>query len=364
MPFGKKKEADKKEEKAKVAAPLSEKERDERIEALSAQLDKMFKTENSIQRMDKKSIVRVPVIPTGMPTFDNGAMECGGIPRGRIVEIYGPESAGKTSFTLHVIAEEQAAGGTCAFVDAEHALDPQYAQKLGVNVSKLLISQPNWGEQALTTVEEIIKARIASLIVVDSAAALTPKAELEGDMGDSHVGLQARMLSQAMRKLIGIAEENGVTVIFINQIREKIGVMYGSPETTPGGRALRHYASVRIDVRRKEAITIDGTEAGTLVGHQIALKVKKNKVGRPLQETVVDLYYEDGFDKTGNLIKYAVQLGVIDQSGSWFSFEGNKLAQGLKNTQMMLGDNADLLKKIAKEVDKISLAPTPKPKEA
>lgn len=353
MAFGKKK----KEEDAPVekqAAPVSEVEKFKRIFAVSAKLDKAFKTENTLIRMDgTKKLVPVKSIATGLATFDYGVMQCGGIPRGRIVEIYGPESAGKTSFTLHVVAEEQAAGGIAAFVDAEHTLDPKYAAKLGVDVGKLVISQPDYGEQALTTVEELILSQAISLIVVDSAAALVPLAELEGDMGAQHVGLQARMMSQAMRKLAGIAMKNKVTVIFINQIREKIGVMYGSPETTPTGRALKHYASVRIDVRRKEPITLSGNkEDKNVIGHEIRLKAVKNKVGVPTRETLVKLYYEDGFDKIDNLIEYASDLQVFEMSGAWYKFNGQQY-QGLANLKEALKDDKALVLEIAKKVEAI-----------
>jgi recombination protein RecA len=355
MAFGKKKIEEVKEEK--LEAPQSEVEKFKRLFAVSAKLDKEFGTTNTLIRMDSKKIIAIPSINTGLPTFDYEAMQCGGIPRGRIVEIFGPESAGKTSFTLHIIAEEQKQGGIAAFVDAEHTLDPQYACKLGVNIDKLLISQPDYGEQALTIVEELIKSQSISLIVVDSAAALVPKAELEGDMGAQHVGLQARMMSQAMRKLAGIASVNKVTVIFINQIREKIGVMYGNPETTPTGRALKHYSSVRIDVRRKDKITISGKETDTnIIGHGIRLKVVKNKAGVPMRETVVDLFYEDGFDKIGNLIEFASNLNVFEMSGSWYSFNGEHLANGLANLKEALRNDEKILTAIRKQVEKIVTA--------
>lgn len=352
MAFGRKKE---KEEApvVKEAAPTSELEKFKRIFAVSAKLDKAFKTENTLQRMDSKKVLPVPSIATGLATFDYGVMQCGGIPRGRIVEIFGPESAGKTSWTLHIIAEEQALGGIAAFVDAEHTLDPKYATKLGVNVGKLVISQPDYGEQALTTVEELILSQAVSLIVVDSAAALVPLAELEGDMGAQHVGLQARMMSQAMRKLAGIAYANKVTVIFINQIREKIGVMYGNPETTPTGRALKHYSSVRIDVRRKDPITLSGNkEDKNVIGHGIRLKAVKNKVGVPLRETTVDLIYEDGFDKVSNLIEYASDLQVFEMSGAWYKFGGQQY-QGLANLKEAVKDNKELMEEIAKKVEAV-----------
>lgn len=352
MAFGKKKVEETKEEKLDV--PQSEVEKFKRLFAVSAKLDKAFGVTNTLIRMDSKNILALPSIVTGLPTFDYELMQCGGIPRGRIVEIFGPESAGKTSFTLHVIAEEQKQGGIAAFVDAEHSLDPQYAAKLGVNVDKLLVSQPDYGEQALTIVEELIESQSVSLIVIDSAAALVPKAELEGDMGAQHVGLQARMMSQAMRKLNGIAFANKVTVIFINQIREKIGVMYGNPETTPTGRALKHYSSVRIDVRRKEAITLSGKkEDSNIIGHGIRLKAVKNKVGVPFRETIVDLYYEDGFDKLSNLIEFASNMQVFEMSGSWYSFGGERLANGLTNLKEVLAGNEKAIEAIHAKVKKL-----------
>jgi recombination protein RecA len=355
LAFGKKKVEKAKEEK--LDAPQSEVEKFKRLFAVSAKLDKAFGVTNTLIRMDSKKIIALPSIVTGLPTVDYEMIQCGGIPRGRIIEIFGPESAGKTSISLHVVAEEQAQGGLAAFVDAEHALDPQYAIKLGVNIDKLLISQPDYGEQALTIVEELIKSQAVSLIVIDSAAALVPKAELEGEMGAQHVGLQARMMSQAMRKLAGIARSYGVTVIFINQIREKIGVMYGNPETTPAGRALKHYSSVRIDVRRKDKITLSGEDTDTnIIGHGIRLKAVKNKVGVPFRETIVDLYYEDGFDKIGNLIEYASNMQVFEMSGSWYSFDGERLANGLANLKELLKTREDLVLKVAKKVEKIVTA--------
>jgi recombination protein RecA len=374
--FGKKKE--KEETKVeKAAAPTTEAEKFKALFTLSARLDKTFSTTNTLIRMDSKKIVALPSISTGLPTFDYGVLQCGGIPRGRIIEIFGPESAGKTSFTLHVVAEEQRQGGICAFVDAEHTLDPQYAFKLGVNVDKLLISQPDYGEQALTIVQELIESQAVSLIVVDSAAALTPKAELEGEMGDQHVGLQPRMMAQAMRKLAGIAFANKVTVIFINQIREKIGVMYGNPETTPGGRALKHYASVRIDVRRQKPISLSGREGDSnVIGHGIRLKAVKNKVGVPFRETTVDLYYEDGFDTVSNLIEYGSDLGVFEMKGSWYYFDfGNKddkgkplgaeqLANGLPNLKEQLRVDELKLEKILEKIKQIVAKAVALPVEA
>lgn len=317
----------KKEEKPKeqVAAPKTELEKFEILFKLSGQLDKELGTINSLIRPTQKTTIIVPSIATGMPSFDYDVSQTGGIPRGRIIEIFGPESAGKTSFTLHVVAEEQRTGGIAAFVDAEHALDLNWAAKLGVNIDKLVLNQPDSGEQALTVVQKLIESQSVSIIIIDSAAALTPEAELAGEMTDQHVGLQARMMAKALRKLSGIAEKNKVTIIFINQIREKIGVMFGNPETTPTGRALKHYASMRIDVRRRDAITLSGSkEDSNVIGHQIRLKAVKNKVGIPFRECLVSLMYEDGFDKAADLVSYAVDKGIIEQTGAWFKYGEEK----------------------------------------
>jgi len=350
MAFGKKKE-EQKAPKVVVAAPTTDVEKFKRLFAISEQIDKKFDTTNSIIRLGEKNIVTLPSIPTLLPTFDYDVMGIGGIPRGRIIEIFGPESAGKTTFTLWLIAQLQKLKGLAAFVDAEHALDPGYASKLGVDVDKLLISQPDHGDQALYITNELIKSRAVELVVVDSVAALTPEAELAGDIGDNHVGLQARMMAQALRIMTAEAAKNLVTVVFINQIREKIGVMYGNPETTPGGRALKHYSSVRIDVRRKEEIK----ENNVLVGHSIRLKAVKNKVGTPLRETVVDLYYPEtrfptGFDTIGDLITYASGLDLFTLSGSWYSYEGTQIAQGLEKLKKAVRDSEEILGKVRKQV--------------
>src|ERR1035437_1858547 len=285
MAFGKKK-VEQTEPKVVVPVPVGDVEKFKRLFALSTMLDKKHETTNSLMRLGARNIVRVPSINTGLPTLDYDVFGCGGLPLGRTVEIFGPESSGKTTSTLHFIAQAQQQGHIAAFVDAEHSLDTGYARNLGVNIDNLVINQPNSGEKALQVVDELVKSQCVGLIVVDSVAALVPEAELNGDMGAVHVGLQARMMSQAMRKLTAECARNKVTVIFINQIREKIGVMYGNPETTTGGRALKFYSSLRLDVRRKEEIKL-GT---TLVGHTLRLKAVKNKVGTPLRETMVDLY--------------------------------------------------------------------------
>ena len=355
MAFGKKKE----EQKAPVVvvlAPTTDLERFKRLFALGKMLDTKHETTNSLMRLGAKNIVRIPSISTKLPTLDYDVIQTGGIPRGRVVEIFGPESAGKTTFTLWTIAQAQSQGDIAAFVDAEHALDPGYAKNLGVNVDNLVISQPDSGEKALQVVDELVKSQCVGLIVVDSVAALVPEAELNGDMGAVHVGLQARMMSQAMRKLTAECARNKVTVIFINQIREKIGVMYGNPETTTGGRALKFYSSLRLDVRRKEEIKL-GT---TLVGHTLRLKAVKNKVGTPLRETLVDLYYPGtafpcGFDYIGDLITHASKQGLFEMSGSWYSLNGERIANGLANLKVALRDRADVLKVLSKKIDTQSM---------
>jgi recombination protein RecA len=343
--FGKRKE-EQKEIKVVASAPSTDVEKFKALFAIGKAFDKKHDTTNSLLRLGSKNVVPVAVIPTGLPTLDFGALECGGIPRGRMIELFGPESSGKTTFALHMVAQEQALGGICAFVDTEHALDPVYAQTLGVDTDNLMVSQPNSGEQALEMVENLIDSQCITLVVVDSVAALVPEAELAGEMGDAHVGLLARLMSQAMRKLTAKCAVNKVTILWTNQIREKIGVLYGNPETTTGGRALKFYASVRIDVRRKEAITYGSKE--NIIGHQVRLKVQKNKCGRPFREATVNLIYpgteqEAGFDKISSLIEYASRRGLFEMSGSWYSFNGEKLANGLAKLQDVLKDREEVL---------------------
>jgi recombination protein RecA len=279
---------------------------------------------------------------------------CGGVPRGRVIEVIGPESSGKTTIALMFVACFQALGEIAAYVDAEHALDPTYANKLGVDVDNLLISQPDHGEHALGVTEALVRSGLVSVIVIDSVAALVPKAELEGDMGDSHMGLQARLMSQALRKLTGIASKSGTTLVFINQIREKIGVMFGSPETTTGGRALKFYSSVRLDVRR----TADIKDGDHIIGHNMKVKAVKNKVATPKKETLLDLYYPGesdilGFDKMGDLVTYAEQLGVAEKSGSWYSFKGERIGQGKHNAAGFLRDNPEIAAKIVAQIQAV-----------
>jgi len=317
------------------------------VELAVSQIEKQF-GKGSIMRLGtKEAIVPISVIPTGALSFD-AALGVGGFPRGRVVEVFGPESSGKTTITLQVIAEAQKAGGMAAFVDAEHALDPAYAKRLGVDVDNLLVSQPDYGEQALEIAEALVRSGAIDVLVVDSVAALVPKAELDGEMGDSHVGLQARLMSQALRKLTGIVSKSRTCLIFINQIREKIGVMFGNPETTTGGRALKFYSTVRIDIRRIAAIK-DGEN---VVGSRTRVKIVKNKVAAPFREAEFDLMYGEGISREGDLIDLAVTHEIVEKSGSWFSYKGERIGQGRENARQFLKDNRDITRKIEDEVRK------------
>ena len=316
------------------------------IDLALSQIEKQF-GKGSIMRLGSKEVVPISVIPTGAISFD-AALGVGGFPRGRVVEIFGPESSGKTTIALQVIAEAQKTGGMAAFVDAEHALDPIYARKLGVDVDNLLVSQPDYGEQALEIAEALVRSSAIDVLVVDSVAALVPKAELEGEMGDSHMGLQARLMSQALRKLTGIVSKSRTCLIFINQIREKIGVMFGNPETTTGGRALKFYSSVRIDIRRIAAIK----EGDVMVGSRTKVKVVKNKVAAPFRECEFDIMYGEGISKEGDLIDLAVINNIVEKSGSWFSYKGERVGQGRENAKAFLKENKDILAKIEVEVRK------------
>ena len=322
------------------------------LDAVGKQLDKQYSTTNSLVRLGKKLGIAMPHRPTGVPSIDYGVYGIGGTPDGRIIEIFGPESAGKTTIALQLVAAEQEAGELAAFVDAEHALDPNYAKQIGVDVDNLVVSQPDSGEQALETVEALVKSRAVSIVVIDSVAALTPQAELDGEMGDSHMGLQARLMSQAMRKLRGIAAVNGVKLIFINQIREKIGVMFGSPETTTGGKALKFYASVRLDVRRIGGEAGQVKSGDVVIGHRMKIKSVKNKVAAPFKTTEVDLIYGKGIDKFSDTIRFAITVGAIDKSGAWYSFDGERLGQGEKNVIDTIRGNDVLFKKIQAEIGK------------
>jgi len=322
---------------------LVDKETMDKTKALDAALTQIERAfgKGSVMRMGQREVVEVATISTGSLGLDM-ALGIGGLPRGRIVEIYGPESSGKTTLALHVIAEAQKGGGTCAFVDAEHALDPSYAKKLGVDIDNLLISQPDAGEQALEIADTLVRSGAIDVLVVDSVAALVPRAELEGEMGDSHMGVHARLMSQALRKLTGSISRSRCMVIFINQIRLKIGVMFGNPETTTGGNALKFYASVRLDIRRIGAIK----DRDQVVGNQTRVKVVKNKMAPPFKVVDFDIMYGEGVSKTGELIDLGVQANVVEKSGSWFSYEGQRIGQGRENAKAYLRENADVADQI------------------
>ncbi|MCA5893190.1 recombinase RecA [Isoptericola sp. NEAU-Y5] len=319
-------------------------DREKALEAALAQIDRSF-GKGSIMRLGDESRAPVEVIPTGSIALDV-ALGIGGLPRGRVVEIYGPESSGKTTVALHAVANAQRNGGIAAFVDAEHALDPEYAKKLGVDTDALLVSQPDTGEQALEIMDMLIRSGALDVIVIDSVAALVPKAEIEGEMGDSHVGLQARLMSQALRKITGALSASGTTAIFINQLREKIGVFFGSPETTTGGKALKFYASVRMDIRRIETLK-EGTEP---VGNRTRIKVVKNKMAPPFKQAEFDILYGVGISREGGLIDMGVEHGFVRKSGSWFTYEGDQLGQGKENARAFLRDNPDLANEIEKRI--------------
>ena len=321
--------------------------KDEREKALAETFKSIEKTygKGSVMRLGDVVDEKVEVIPSGSITLD-AAMGVGGYPKGRIIEIFGPESSGKTTFALHAIAEAQKLGGYAAFVDAEHALDPAYAKSLGVDIDNLIVSQPDDGEQALEIVEASVRSNVISIIVIDSVAALVPKAEIEGDMGASHVGLQARLMSQAMRKLAGVINKSKTVAIFINQIREKVGVLFGSPETTSGGRALKFYSTIRLDIRRVDQIK-DGTEA---IGNLTRIKIVKNKVAPPFRTAEVDLIYGKGISKEGELLDLAVKYDIIDKSGAWFSYKGERLGQGRENVKELLRNNPNLAGEVEKQI--------------
>jgi recombination protein RecA len=309
-----------------------------------AQIDKQF-GKGSVMRLGDETRAPVAVIPTGSIALDV-ALGIGGLPRGRVVEIYGPESSGKTTVALHAVANAQRAGGIAAFIDAEHALDPDYAKALGVDTDALLVSQPDTGEQALEIADMLIRSGAIDIIVIDSVAALVPRAEIEGEMGDSHVGLQARLMSQALRKLAGALNNSGTTAIFINQLREKIGVMFGSPETTTGGKALKFYASIRLDVRRIETLK-DGTDA---IGNRTRVKVVKNKMAPPFKQAEFDIIYGQGISREGSLIDMGVEHGIVKKSGAWYTYEGDQLGQGKENARMFMRDNPDLANEVEKKI--------------
>ncbi|MCU6795409.1 recombinase RecA [Paenibacillus sp. WQ 127069] len=310
------------------------------------QIEKQF-GKGSVMKLGESAHMKIDVIPSGSLALDI-ALGIGGFPRGRIIEVFGPESSGKTTVALHAIAEVQRVGGTAAFIDAEHALDPSYASKLGINIDELLLSQPDTGEQALEIAEALVRSGAVDIIVIDSVAALVPKAEIEGDMGDSHVGLQARLMSQALRKLSGAINKSNTIAIFINQLREKIGVMFGNPETTPGGRALKFYSSVRLDVRRVESIK----QGNDMVGNRTRIKVVKNKVAPPFKQADIDIMYGEGISKEGSIIDIGAEMDIIQKSGAWYSFNGDRLGQGRENSKQFLKDNpqvADILENKIRE---------------
>ncbi len=314
------------------------------LEAALGQIEKQF-GKGSVMKLGEFQAMNVEAIPTGALSLDI-ALGIGGIPRGRIVEIYGPESSGKTTLALHMIAEAQKLGGEAGFIDAEHALDPVYAKHLGVDIDNLIVSQPDTGEQALEIAEALVRSGALDIIVIDSVAALVPKAEIDGDMGDSHIGLQARLMSQALRKLAGAINKSKCVIVFINQLREKVGVMFGNPETTAGGRALKYYASVRLDIRKVENIKQDGE----VVGNRARVKVVKNKVAPPFREAEFDIVYGKGISKEGNILDIAVNLDIIEKSGSWFSYNGDRIGQGRENVKKYLQDNPEIAKEVEEKI--------------
>jgi recombination protein RecA len=327
-------------------------DRERALETALAQIERQF-GKGSVMRLGDEARAPIEVIPTGSIALDI-ALGVGGLPRGRVVEVYGPESSGKTTLTLHAVANAQKAGGIVAFIDAEHALDPDYAKKLGVDTDALLVSQPDTGEQALEITDMLIRSGAVDLIVIDSVAALVPRAEIEGEMGDSHVGLQARLMSQALRKITGALSQSKTTAIFINQLREKVGVMFGSPETTTGGRALKFYASVRLDIRRIETLK-DGTEA---VGNRTRVKVVKNKVASPFKQAEFDIIYGQGISREGGLIDMGVEQGFVRKAGAWYTYEGDQLGQGKENARNFLRDNPDLADEIENKIkEKLGVGP-------
>jgi len=333
-------------------APERAGDRDKALEAALVQIERQF-GKGSVMRLGEQARVPVDVIPTGSIALDV-ALGLGGLPRGRIVEVYGPESSGKTTVALHALANAQKAGGIAAFIDAEHALDPSYAQKLGVDTDALLVSQPDTGEQALEIMDMLIRSGAIDVVVIDSVAALVPKAEIEGEMGDSHVGLQARLMSQALRKITGALSQTKTTAIFINQLREKVGVMFGSPETTSGGKALKFYASVRLDIRRIETLK-DGTES---VGNRTRVKVVKNKLAPPFRTAEFDILYGVGISREGSLIDLGVEQGIVRKAGAWYTYEGDQLGQGKENARSFLHDNEDIANEIEKKIkEKLGVGP-------
>lgn len=319
-------------------------EKKKALEAALGQIEKKF-GKGSVMKLGENARLNIEAIPTGALSLDI-ALGIGGVPRGRIVEVFGPESSGKTTVALHMIAEAQKQGGVAAFIDAEHALDPVYAKKLGVDIDNLLVSQPDTGEQALEIAEELIRSGAIDILVLDSVAALVPKAEIDGDMGDAHVGLQARLMSQALRKLTGVLNKSNTVAIFINQLREKVGMLFGNPEVTPGGRALKFYSSVRLDVRKVETLKNNGE----VIGNHVKVKVVKNKVAPPFREAEFDIMYGEGISKEGNVLDIAVNLDIVEKSGAWFSYNGTRIGQGRENAKQYLKDNQEICAEIERKV--------------
>ena len=319
-------------------------EKKKALEAALGQIEKQF-GKGSVMKLGDFTAMNVEAIPTGALSLDI-ALGIGGIPRGRIIEVFGPESSGKTTIALHMIAEAQKMGGEAAFIDAEHALDPVYAKHLGVDIDNLIVSQPDTGEQALEIAEALVRSGALDIIVVDSVAALVPKAEIDGDMGDAHVGLQARLMSQALRKLAGVINKSKCVIVFINQLREKVGIMFGNPETTPGGRALKFYASVRLDIRRIESLKQDGE----VIGNRTRVKIVKNKVAPPFREAEFDIIYGKGISKEGNVLDIGVNLGIVEKAGAWFSYNGTRIGQGRENVKQYLVEHPDVCAEIEKKI--------------
>jgi len=326
-------------------------DKEKALELALAQIDKQF-GKGAIMRLGQAEKLVTEAIPTGSVALDI-ALGVGGIPKGRITEVYGPESSGKTTLALHLVAEAQKTGGICAYVDAEHALDPEYARRLGVNIDSLLVSQPSTGEEALEITDGLVRSGAVALIVIDSVAALVPKAEIEGEMGDSHMGLQARMMSQAMRKLSGSVSKTGCVIIFINQLREKIGVMFGNPETTPGGKALKFYASVRLDIRRVETLK-QGTD---MVGNRVKVKVVKNKVAPPFRQAEFDIMFGTGISRSGGILDMAIELGLANKSGSWFTYGDQRIGQGRENAKQYLEEHPEVMAEMESRVRAIAVGP-------
>ena len=319
-------------------------EKKKALESALGQIEKQF-GKGSVMKLGDFTAMNVEAIPTGALSLDV-ALGIGGIPKGRIIEIFGPESSGKTTLALHMIAECQKRGGEAAFIDAEHALDPVYAKHLGVDIDNLIVSQPDTGEQALEIAEALVRSGAIDIIVVDSVAALVPKAEIDGDMGDAHVGLQARLMSQALRKLAGVLNKSNTAIVFINQLREKVGIMFGNPETTPGGRALKFYASVRLDIRKIENLKQDGE----VFGNRVRVKVVKNKVAPPFREAEFDIIYGKGISKAGNILDLGVNLDIVEKSGSWFAYDGTRIGQGRENAKIYFEENPEIMNDVEKKV--------------